>query len=370
MSSTLKYPTRVPVVGKDEHGVEGATGSVDYLRIRKFNINFDKAPRGYGGANLPGGRQNVDLDPTTAYLAMPANISAAYASNYSTVDVGQGGVMALEMAGTMMGEGDSKTKSDSIKESLATAASSMFPEIAFNKGTDIAASMANLAGLETQLDGKSAMALTKGKIMNPFTEQVFNGVTFRNHSFSWKMFARNYKEGQEILKIIQYIKTGMLPTLGHAEMADSGSSTSGGKTTAWTYNKETGMMDQTITVAASEDENGIAIPESVTKSKRNLSGRFLKTPKRFNLEFVRLEPGNGSTGLRRLPHYRFQPCICSTFNVNYTPDGQYVSFKDAIAKFSQNAQAPLPSMMVPAVQIDVAFAETKIVTAEDAAKGY
>ena len=47
MTATLKYPTRVPVVGRDEHGVEGSTGSVDYLRIRKFEIDFDAAPRGY-----------------------------------------------------------------------------------------------------------------------------------------------------------------------------------------------------------------------------------------------------------------------------------------------------------------------------------
>ena len=101
-----------------------------------------------------------------------------------------------------------------------------------------------------------------------------------------------------------------------------------------------------------------------------MKGRFLKTPKRFNLEFVRLDPGNGSTGLRRLPHYRFQPCICTGFNVNYTPDGQYVSFKDAVSQFTNDSKTPLKNIMVPAVQIEVSFAETKILTQEDAERGY
>jgi len=360
MTATLKYPTRVPVVGRDEHGVEGSTGSVDYLRIRKFEIDFDAAPRGYGGANLPGGRQNVKLDNTTAYLAMPAGLSAAYQADYSTVDVGQSGVMGLQMAGTAMG--DSKNKADEITGAIQTAASSMFPEIAFNKGASLGSSLANFAGMETQLDGKSAMALTKGKIMNPFTEQVFNGVSFRNHSFSWKMFARNKKEGEEIIKIIQYIKTGMLPAYGNAEMADKGSNDNN----SWTYNKETGVM--TVTKNVEGDGNEQTTEPSTTKV--NLKGRFLKTPKRFNLEFVRLDPGNGSTGLRRLPHYRFQPCICTGFNVNYTPDGQYVSFKDAVSQFTNDSKTPLKNIMVPAVQIEVSFAETKILTQEDAERGY
>ena len=361
MTATLKYPTRVPVVGRDEHGVDGSTGSVDYLRIRKFEIDFDAAPRGYGGANLPGGRQNVKLDKTTAYLAMPAGLSAAYQANYSTVDVGQVGVMALQMAGTAMGDG--KNKADEITGAIQTAASSMFPEIAFNKGTDLGASLANMAGLETQLDGKSSMALTKGKIMNPFTEQVFNGVSFRNHSFSWKMFARNKKEGEEIIKIIQYIKTGMLPAYGNAEMADSGSNDNN----TWKYNKDTGEM--VITKNVEGDGNEQTTPPTTTVPI-NLKGRFLKTPKRFNLEFVRLDPGNGSTGLRRLPHYRFQPCICTGFNVNYTPDGQYVSFKDAVSQFTNDSKSPLKNIMVPAVQIEASFAETKILTEEDAQIGY
>ena len=358
--SILRYPYRLPVAGKDVHGVEGATGSVDYLRINKFAINFEKAPLGYGGSNLPGGTQNVIPDKQTIYLAMPSAISASYAANYSTVDVGQAGVAALQAAGTQMGDGDGKSKAEGTQQAIQTAASSMFPEIAFNKGAYLGASIMNNVRLNTQLDGKSAMALTKGKIMNPFTEQVFNGVSFRNHSFSWKMFARNKKEAEQIIKIIQYMKTGMLPALGHAEMADSGTNDSN----SWTYDKATGMM--TVSTPQGEDENGIEQPPTINTV--NLSGRFLKTPKRFNLEFVRLD--EKSTGLKKLPHYRFQPCICTGFNVNYAPDGQYVSFKDAIMDLPNKDGQPSSQIMVPAVQIEASFAETKILTEEDAIKGY
>ena len=355
----LTYPIRVPVEGKNEHGVEGSTGSVDYLKLQRFAIDYEKSPAGYGGQNLPGSKAATKIKGQPVYMAMPAALSAAYAAQYQTIDVGQGGVMALQMAGTAMGEGDAKTKAESMTGSIQAAASSMFPEIAFNKGASLGASIMNNVGLNTQLDGKSAMALTKGKIVNPFTEQVFNGVPFRNHSFSWKMFARNYKEAQRILAIIQTIKMGVLPQFGNAPPP----TVAEGENKNWTY--KDGMLTVTKPVEGDGNEQTSAPAQTTTV---NLQGRYLKTPDRFNLEFVRLDQ-NG-TGLRKIPHYRFHPCICNSFNVNYTPDGQYVSFKDAIAKFSNNNNQPLPQMMVPAVQIDISFAETKILTTADAAAGF
>ena len=355
----LTYPIRVPVEGKNEHGVEGSTGSVDYLKLQRFAIDYEKSPAGYGGQNLPGSKAATKIKGEPVYMAMPAALTSAYAASYQTVDVGQGGVLGLQLAGTAMGEGDAKNKSDTMTGSIAAAASSMFPEIAFNKGTSMATSLMEGAGLQSGLTGSSAMALTKGKIVNPFTEQVFNGVPFRNHSFSWKMFARNYKEAQRILAIIQTIKMGVLPQFGNAPPP----TVAEGENKNWTY--KDGMLTVTKPVEGDGNEQTSAPAQTTTV---NLQGRYLKTPDRFNLEFVRLDQ-NG-TGLRKIPHYRFQPCICNSFNVNYTPDGQYVSFKDAIAKFNNNDTTPLPAMMVPAVQIDISFAETKILTTADAAAGF
>ena len=50
-----------------------------------------------------------------------------------------------------------------------------------------------------------------GKIMNPYTEQVFNGVGMRQFSFDWKLVPRNSDETKAIKAIIKTIRSNALP---------------------------------------------------------------------------------------------------------------------------------------------------------------
>ncbi len=339
----LVYPSRAPVSGTRLDGETGPTGRIDYLRIQRCRINFDSPDSGYGGSNLPGNKTSVNLNKQMVYMAMPQSVVTSYSADYAQVNMGQLGVFAAQLAGNAMKGGPNMA--DKIAADLEAGASSAFPEIAFNKGASIAQNLGSMAGLETGVTGGALQQLTKGRIMNPFTEQIFNGVQFRNHQFNIKMFARNRSEAEEIMNIIKYMKTGLLPILGNADDNDNDSTTGGSSTDG-----QNGSTSQGSSFVA------------------NKVGRFLQIPDRYLLEFVRLDPESDT--ISKLPHYRFQPCVCTSVNVNYTPDGQYVSFKDAIANLGLDNDTGAKQLLVPAVEISMSFAETRILTQSDAQAGY
>ena len=163
--------------------------------------------------------------------------------------------------------------------------------------------------------------MTRGRIFNPFKEQVFTGIDFRTHSFNFKMFSRSKKEAQMIKDIIDYFKMGSVPAMG--------------------------------------GEGG-----NVGNLGAGISGnRFLTVPDNFNIKFMRLKPdGEGSTEFiedKDFMHFKIHPSVCTNVSVNYTPDGQYTSFKDVGSN----------QVMVPAIQLNLSFSEMKLVTAGDVSKG-
>lgn len=316
----LKYPLKAPEAGEYLNSSDGPTGRIDYLRVQRFRVDYTKSPSGYGGSNLPGNNVSTVLDDRIAYVAMPPSISTSYAGNYDQINMGGAGVLGAQIASSIV---NNNGNADQITSAIQAASSTAFPEMGFNKGATAIQSLSSVLGLETGVTGKALQQLTQGQIMNPFTEQIYNGVPFRNHSFNFKMFARNQKEAQEILQIITYLKTGTLPKLGDG------------------------------------NNNSAAI---------NSAGRFLRVPDKYLLEFVRLDPASNT--LSKLNHYKFQPCVCTNVVVNYTPDGQYVSFKDAISDLSTDGNGNLNQILVPAVEVSLQFAETRILTQSDAEAGY
>jgi len=111
------------------------------------------------------------------------------------------------------------------------------------------------------------LARTQGAVINPNLELLFNGPALRPFSFTFKMSARSELEAKEIIKIIRFFKQGMSPQ----------------------------------------------------KSSSNL---FIKAPHTFKISYMR-----GKTG----PHPfigEIKECALQSFNVNYTPEGQYATFHD------------------------------------------
>ena len=345
----LRYPLKVPVEGDLLDSSDAPTGRVDYLKIQRFRIAHENSEGGYGGSNLPGNSQKTIPEKKVVYLAMPQSISVSYQSDYNAVNMGIAGVLGAGVAAAIGGGSDA----DQLTAQVQSAASAALPEIAYNKGASIISSVSSVLGMETGVNGAALQNLVKGRIMNPFTEQIFNGVQFRNHQFTIKMFARNKTEAQGILEIIKYLKMGAMPILGNANPEEE---------------DQLQAAQAQTSDDASEETPSTTAKATQTKPLVNTKGKFLKIPDRFQLQFLRYDPGTGK--LSNAEHYKFHPCVCTNVSVNYTPDGQYVSFKDAIAALDSTSDKPNSQILVPAVEVGLSFAETRFVTQADIAAGY
>ena len=73
--------------------------------------------------------------------------------------------------------------------------------------------MSKLAGsvFGVQLDADTVLARQGGRVLNPNAEMLFQGPVIRDFAFSFLMIARSKKEGDEIRKILRFLKLGMAP---------------------------------------------------------------------------------------------------------------------------------------------------------------
>jgi hypothetical protein len=127
--------------------------------------------------------------------------------------------------------------------------------------------------LQKQLSGMIAGAAvsnssiqqrTTGTIFNNNLELLFNGPSLRSFAFSFKLSPRNAPEAKNIMKIIRFFKQAM----------------------------------------------------SVKRSKTSL---LLKTPHTFAISYI--------TSNKQHPYLnKFKECALTGFNVDYTPEGQYMTY--------------------------------------------
>ena len=118
--------------------------------------------------------------------------------------------------------------------------------------------------------GKSfneVLARTRGAVINPNLELLFNGPTLRPFNFTFKMSARSKLESEAIVKIIRFFKQGMAP-------------------------------------------------------QRTDSNLFVKAPHTFQLEYRH-------RGLEEHKFLnKFKECALIGLSVNYTPENNYATFED------------------------------------------
>ena len=325
----LVYPKIAPNIGSSADGLgsyfsgggEYPTDTIDYIKFTEIEINYS----GGGGLSsiTPAGKDNVK-DLETCYLYIPQNIGTDYGVQYNQVNMGALGVEAASVIGT-------KSEQE-ITTALQAAAGSAVPEAVFNTiGTGIGAAN-NIFGIGGGPSGSALSAIGQGLAFNPFMEQIFEGVGFRNHNFTFKLIARNADEARDIQSIIKFFKMAMLPNTNEGPASGPGA---------------------TGTAAAG------ASP-TTSFPGRSTGSRYLKVPNRFKLEFVRKKVDTLSGGITSKDIsaiqglYAFKQCALTNMQVSYTPDGQYVSTDD---------------LYVPAVQLDLRFVELSIITRQDVESG-
>jgi len=120
-------------------------------------------------------------------------------------------------------------------------------------------------------DAGQLLSRTQGAVINPNMELLFQGPTLRPFNFTFKMSARNSAESKQIISIIRFFKQGM----------------------------------------------------SAQKSASNL---FLKAPHTFRVQYIHRPKGNVDH-----PYIgKIKECALQSFTVNYTPEGQYATFRDGV----------------------------------------
>ena len=310
-----RYPLSPPATGSSS--VDNPTEMIDYVMFQRKRINYDDSNgSSYYGLNIPNNNVAMEKNLDRVYINMPQNLSTQYAPTYKTVDMGVTGMAA---ASGLKSEGF-----DDLAKALQQAAKDAIPEFTASTLSEVATGAAQFLGLAGNATSNDIMSLAKGKVFNPYQEQLFSNMQFRNHMFSFKFFARSERESQEINNIIKYLKQGALPIYGTVE----GDAAAG----------------------------------------NNASSRFFEIPDKFDIKFVRLDPLSGTLNSSADLHYKIHTSVCTGIDVNYTPDGQYNAIGGRnIVSTGVGDNRPL---QVPAVTVNCRFTETQLVMQSNITEGY
>ena len=302
--------------------------------FQRKRIQYDDGnSSAYYGLNIPNNNVAMDTNPDRVYIAMPQNLSTQYGPTYRQVDVGVTGMAAATGLGSDM-------TFDKAAQALQSAAQAALPEFAAGTVASIASGAAQFLGLAGNASANDIIALSKGKVFNPYTEQLYSNMQFRNHTFSFKFFARSERESQEINKIIKYLKKGALPIYG--------STTASGIT------------------GDSEDDGANDFIDTIDTGLEGIgAARFFEVPDKFDIKFIRLNPNADGTTISSSLHHKIHTSVCTGIDINYTPDGQYNAIKNATLGVGDNAP-----LQVPAVIVNCRFTETQLVTQGQIDKGY
>ena len=127
-----------------------------------------------------------------------------------------GAVDKLTGGGRLAGKSEAEKQNDqNIKQELESLrginpSGSSAKNFASATYTQIVSKLAGFA-FGTDLDADTYLARSGGRVLNPNAEMLFQGPVIRDFSFSFLMIARNKGEGDEIRRIIRFLKLGMAP---------------------------------------------------------------------------------------------------------------------------------------------------------------
>jgi len=275
-----------------EGSLEGADTRGESLSGDKLPVQTLRYPKGSPPPGFP-----FDFIQITSYKYVPAGLDYINTPNKvgESVESRYGNQTAITTVSLPMQPNLSESHSvgwggdslDPIKAMFAkgsmTVASDFTNIEAYKKtfedaGNDISAlgnDPATIAFVKAYFAGQAVGAnitgRTTGQVINPNMELLFSGPSLRTFNFQFRLTPRDDDEAKEIRQIIKSFKANM----------------------------------------------------AVQRSTSNL---FLMAPNIFKLKYI---SGDGSTATEQHPFLnKFKPCAMTGFNVNYTPDGSYMTFEN------------------------------------------
>jgi len=228
---------------------------------------------------------------------------------------------------------DLKAVGDQLKE-IVSGAQNKDSRLA-----DIAENVAAGLGAETLLDQVAKiqfLGLTKNsisqslgkKILNPYTEQIFQGIGLRSFSFNWKLVPRDEDEQKNIYEIIKNLRVYSTPNISGAS------------------------FDEVIF----GEPPSLDLVNVLTNDQKKLSDRWLTLPSSWKIEFIHVQNGQ-SKQMKFIPKLKY--CVITDISVNYTPDGYWSTH------YTSNKE-PAPV----AYDLSINFQETEIITSDLIKNGY
>ena len=172
-----------------------------------------------------------------------------------------------------------------------------------------------LPGVGGNISFNDVSGSTRGVVLNPNAELLYDSPQMREVGMVFKMVPRNPGESEAIYNICQTFRRNASPAFGGADAGDKD----------WSF---------TVDSKYSKAKQGV-----IPGDRQN----FIRVPNLCKFTFMK--------GRKAHPHLvQFKPCAISNVEVTYTPDGTFATYSDG---------APV------AVELRLSFMETKVVFAQE-----
>ena len=172
----------------------------------------------------------IKNDIARVFLPMPQQLSTGYNHGYNAESLGPIGAAAADLTGAGM-TGGIEGMSEKIKGLMSTEAAKgaaagagyYLSQAAESGGLGIAG-VASKVPLVGGVIGAAAGSAVKGAMAgagiarNPFMALLYDAPAMREHTFSWKLVARNYAESNTIYNIVKLFKYHAAP--GRSSLGD------------------------------------------------------------------------------------------------------------------------------------------------------
>lgn len=291
-SSTLRYPS---------DSVVDAQSDFIYFEFGKYQPPFARdsvTSNSTEALNLYNASATAfQADPaTTLLLPMPQDLSTENVNTWqgkSFTSLGRAAVAALGAGNFTQAKGLANNDIFSaFKDAITSAGLNKIPGVGGNLA------MNDISGS------------TRGVILNPNAEVLYEAPNLRELGMVFKMVPQSQTDADNILKICQLFRKSASPSYGTEDaIAD------------FSFDKEKGFT-------SGNDQKGV---------------NYIHVPKLCKFTFM-----TGSETNKKIPQYK--PCAITRVQVNYTPDGTYATYSDG---------TPV------AIELSLRFIETKIIFANE-----
>ncbi len=301
-------------VSKLREGTEGALGSEKLRNELQKRAITSASYRMYNASNM--------LDVTgqdSILLPMPQDLSTELNQQWQ----GKQFTATGRAATAALAAGNFSYASEVVKN-IAGNATAL--QNAFNTSV-----LNSIPGVGGNLEFNDVSGSTRGIVINPNAELLYDSPEMREVGMIFKMVPKNYKESVEINKIVKSFRRHSMPRWNtkDVDLTKGEAKTSGG----------------------SIDE-----PSGFNLGDMN---NWIKVPDLCKFTFM--------TGAKANKHViQYKPCAISGVEVNYTSDGTWNSYNDPGPSENEGLVGSPPV----AVELRLNFMETKLIFAEEVTEGF